>query len=223
MSDFITLSCPSCGGRLDITDDVERFVCAHCGNEHIVKRSGGMIYLKKSLADMASSMEKNTAELALPRLKGEIAELTSKIQSIDYDIRGKNSEIEGLENKHKEANAPIGKKLVIRFLWLVIGYPLPGFFMIMLTVGILESLGLSYLSPIPLICIALTPTIIVFFIILLYPLWENNENKLTYIRKQQQQIREDVQNITAKRNELEKTLQLKQSQFNTYKAITEYE
>jgi hypothetical protein len=36
MSDLITLTCPSCGGRLEVTNNTERYVCAHCGNSHIV-------------------------------------------------------------------------------------------------------------------------------------------------------------------------------------------
>ena len=45
MADFVTLTCPSCGGKLQITQDIERFACAHCGREHIVKRSGGIVSL----------------------------------------------------------------------------------------------------------------------------------------------------------------------------------
>ena len=36
MSNLITLTCPSCGGRLDVTNNTERYVCVHCGNAHIV-------------------------------------------------------------------------------------------------------------------------------------------------------------------------------------------
>ena len=43
--DIVTLSCPSCGGKLQITADIERFACGHCSNEHIVKRAGGIIAL----------------------------------------------------------------------------------------------------------------------------------------------------------------------------------
>ena len=45
MADFITLSCPSCVHKLQITDDIDRFACGACGNEHIVNRSGGDIFL----------------------------------------------------------------------------------------------------------------------------------------------------------------------------------
>ena len=45
MDDFITLTCTSCGGKLEITTDIERFACAHCGTEHLVKRGGGIVSL----------------------------------------------------------------------------------------------------------------------------------------------------------------------------------
>ena len=37
MSNLITLTCPSCGGRLEVTNNTERYVCAHCGNSHLVE------------------------------------------------------------------------------------------------------------------------------------------------------------------------------------------
>ena len=36
--DIIALSCPSCGGKLQITSDIDRFACMHCGTESLVKR-----------------------------------------------------------------------------------------------------------------------------------------------------------------------------------------
>ena len=45
MADLVTLSCPSCGGPLEIASGIDRFACAHCGNEHMVKRGGGVVTL----------------------------------------------------------------------------------------------------------------------------------------------------------------------------------
>jgi len=45
VTDFVTLTCPSCGGKLQITQDIDHFACAHCGTEHTVRRSGGTISL----------------------------------------------------------------------------------------------------------------------------------------------------------------------------------
>jgi predicted RNA-binding Zn-ribbon protein involved in translation (DUF1610 family) len=35
MAEFITLSCPSCGGKLQVSEDLDQFACAHCGTEHL--------------------------------------------------------------------------------------------------------------------------------------------------------------------------------------------
>jgi predicted RNA-binding Zn-ribbon protein involved in translation (DUF1610 family) len=35
---FINLNCAHCGGKLEVFDDMERFVCGYCGSEMIVQR-----------------------------------------------------------------------------------------------------------------------------------------------------------------------------------------
>jgi hypothetical protein len=99
-SDFITLSCPSCGGKLNITSDIDRFACQFCGHEHIVRRSGGMVSLEPVMQVMKSidtninlvgvgvnklgfSSEKQVAEQTITRLKGEIANISSEIGQYD--------------------------------------------------------------------------------------------------------------------------------------------
>lgn len=75
MTDFVTLSCPSCGGKLEITKDIERFACAHCGQEHIVRRSGGIVSLSPvvdALNKVGVGVDKTAAELAIVRLQKEI-------------------------------------------------------------------------------------------------------------------------------------------------------
>ncbi len=78
MADFVTLSCPSCGGKLQITQDIDRFACAHCGQEHIVNRNGGIISLTPvmdALNKVGIGVDKTAAELAIVRLHKEIGEL----------------------------------------------------------------------------------------------------------------------------------------------------
>lgn len=75
MSDFITLSCPSCGGKLQITPDLDRFACTHCGTEHIVRRGTGVISLApvvEGLRQVQTGVDKTAAELAIVRLTQEI-------------------------------------------------------------------------------------------------------------------------------------------------------
>lgn len=82
MSDFITLSCPSCGGKLQITDDIDRFACAHCGSEHIVRRSGGIVSLKP----VEGLLQQTASELASKRLEGEIRDLEGEIADLEPKI-----------------------------------------------------------------------------------------------------------------------------------------
>ena len=44
-STLITLFCPSCGEKLQIGNDKDRFPCSRCGKELIVQRNGGAISL----------------------------------------------------------------------------------------------------------------------------------------------------------------------------------
>jgi ribosomal protein S27E len=85
MPDFITLSCPSCGNRLHITEDIDRFACAACGNEHIVNRSGGIITLKPivdGIKGVKRGVDKTASELAIVRLNKEIDDLEEEISYI---------------------------------------------------------------------------------------------------------------------------------------------
>ena len=78
MADFVTLSCPSCGGKLEITNDIERFACAHCGHEHLVKRTGGLVTIAPvlhAIEKVGVGVDKTAAELAIVRLQKEIDEV----------------------------------------------------------------------------------------------------------------------------------------------------
>jgi hypothetical protein len=80
MVDFITLSCPTCGGKLEITNDIERFACGYCGKELIVRRGGGIVSLAPivdEIKKLQTGIDKTSTELAITRLKGEIEELNT--------------------------------------------------------------------------------------------------------------------------------------------------
>jgi primosomal protein N' len=75
MPDLVTLSCPTCGGKLQITDDIHRFACSHCGNEHIVNRSGGIVSISpvvEGLSKVQAGVDKTAAELAIRRLREDL-------------------------------------------------------------------------------------------------------------------------------------------------------
>lgn len=45
-SNFITLTCPQCGGKLQAAPDAERALCVNCGAEHLIQRGGGILTLQ---------------------------------------------------------------------------------------------------------------------------------------------------------------------------------
>jgi hypothetical protein len=79
--DSISLTCPNCGGRLEITGDVNRFACAHCGCEQIVHRSEGVVSTKPvvdGLYEVKLGVDRAASELAIRRLREELEELESR-------------------------------------------------------------------------------------------------------------------------------------------------
>lgn len=86
MPDFITLACPSCGAKLEITNDLDRFVCSYCGQEHIVRRGGGIVTLSPvigAINQVQKGVDRTAAELALQRLPKEIAALRAEQNKIE--------------------------------------------------------------------------------------------------------------------------------------------
>jgi len=45
-NDMITLTCPTCGGKLEFSQNTTSLVCPHCGNEHLIRREQGNISLE---------------------------------------------------------------------------------------------------------------------------------------------------------------------------------
>ncbi len=86
VADFVTLTCPSCGGKLQITNDLDRFACGFCGTEHIVKRTGGVVALSpvvEGLRQVRVGVDKTASELAIARLKQEIAGLNYEYAHVE--------------------------------------------------------------------------------------------------------------------------------------------
>jgi hypothetical protein len=79
VSNLITLTCPSCGGRLEVTNEAERYVCAHCGNSHIVDPIQQTMQLKAQLKTL-------TTEKDIQRLQEEIADLTKQRKQLRGDL-----------------------------------------------------------------------------------------------------------------------------------------
>lgn len=89
MSDkFVPLSCKSCGAKLEVYSDMERFACGYCGTEMIVQRRGGTVALKgvtEAIQRVQVGTDKTAAELALVRLADEKKELEVKLGRLRAD------------------------------------------------------------------------------------------------------------------------------------------
>jgi DNA-directed RNA polymerase subunit RPC12/RpoP len=86
VAEIIKLACPSCGAKLELTEDVERFACSHCGNEHIVVRRGGIVSLKpvlEALEQVEAGTDRAASELAMARLEKEIYFLREELSKSD--------------------------------------------------------------------------------------------------------------------------------------------
>ncbi len=96
-SDFITLSCPNCGGKLEITPDMERFSCKYCGHEHLVRRTGGVVSLapvveglkrvETKFDQVLSGSDRLAAEQTIQRLKTEIPELEKRVAEKELALK----------------------------------------------------------------------------------------------------------------------------------------
>lgn len=81
MTDILTRACPACGARLEITPDLDRFACAHCGHEHIVPRSAGVVSirpLQDALTGLQRATDRAAAELGLRRANDELARIEAR-------------------------------------------------------------------------------------------------------------------------------------------------
>lgn len=89
MRDLVVLSCPNCGGRLEITPNLTRFACGYCGTQVAVHRGGGVVALEpvvEGLARIQSGTDRTAAELAINRLQNEIRDLRAQQNSIRADV-----------------------------------------------------------------------------------------------------------------------------------------
>jgi len=110
-SNFITLACPNCGGKLTITADLERFACQFCGNEHIVRRSGGTISLEPVMKMMHTINDNiNNMSSGINRVNA-----ISEKQAAEMAIKRINKEIEDLQKQHGKLENGTGT------IWMIFG------------------------------------------------------------------------------------------------------
>ena len=75
MPAFISIVCPSCGGKLDVYPDMDVFACGYCGSNLQASRRGGALTLKaltEAIRKVQLGTDKTAAELAIARLRPEL-------------------------------------------------------------------------------------------------------------------------------------------------------
>lgn len=85
MPELFTLTCPTCGAKLRVTNQIHLLVCAACGNEHMVHRDGGALYLAPIAQDVGKiriGVDRTAAELAVARLSKEIADTNAELAAV---------------------------------------------------------------------------------------------------------------------------------------------
>lgn len=89
------MSCPSCAGSLRITEDIERFSCKYCGQEHLIRRSHGQLTLvpviekleriDKKVTKIASGADRHASELAIVRLRKDWKDVKKRADEWDEE------------------------------------------------------------------------------------------------------------------------------------------
>lgn len=44
MNDFIAMSCPSCGGQLQVRKDMQKYFCMYCGSELVLRQDSEGVF-----------------------------------------------------------------------------------------------------------------------------------------------------------------------------------
>jgi len=115
MGDFVTLTCPTCGGKLQITSDIDRFACTHCGNEHLVKRSEGVIAIQplaESLTGLKRATDRTASELAIRRLTDDLSQLQAAKVQAETKVAEHSKVIKAHNEKKQGCQAGIGSILL---------------------------------------------------------------------------------------------------------------
>lgn len=90
MDEFITLTCPSCGGKLEVGKNTSVLKCEHCGIEHLVRREEGAVTLE-SYARCPMCGRNDRVEKVTSILRSQKQEINTREQrsSVYYDFEGK--------------------------------------------------------------------------------------------------------------------------------------
>jgi hypothetical protein len=91
---IISLKCPNCGAGISVTPELDVFACGYCGAQQMVRRGGGIVSLKligEAIARVQHGTDRTAAELAIRRLRDELAALADERRKIESVITSGNT------------------------------------------------------------------------------------------------------------------------------------
>lgn len=100
MNDIINIKCTRCGAILKIQENKSTLKCEFCGSEYVLEHKNDGIALQ--LDQISPSLDRAASEMAIIRLKEELAELDAQIQR----------KLENLEIMKKQAISEIEKRML---------------------------------------------------------------------------------------------------------------
>ena len=87
MGKIVSVKCAACGAVLNIQENTKVFKCEYCGSEHLAAADEGDI--ADQLEKISPSLDRAASEMAIKRLKEELAELDKQTQIRLKDIEAK--------------------------------------------------------------------------------------------------------------------------------------
>lgn len=127
---FISLKCSSCGAKLDVYPDMDRFACGYCGTELIAQRRGGTVALKavtEAIKQVQIGTDKTAAELAIARYEKDL-------RAIQVEI----AETREIDEKHTKRLFLGGLIVILGLIAIYTGQSPPG--ALMAIVGVVVAL-----------------------------------------------------------------------------------
>lgn len=81
----IAMKCPGCGAGLEVAADMDNFACGYCRTSITAVRRGGTVsLLENALTSVQVSTDRIAAELALVRLKSELAQIDLELGALAF-------------------------------------------------------------------------------------------------------------------------------------------
>lgn len=186
---MIKLSCKSCGAKLELTDDTDRFICGSCGNEWLVNKSGGAIYLSEIKEDI-KNIKINTGA----------TKDNTEILAIEAKIRVLKKKEEDLKKQLAAASfpyLPTSSCLQYGCVGVVLIFLLIALWIYNLTIALTIAL----------------PIVVVVILILFYEKGKKDKEENTKLQqitkedeKRRQELNKELQEIRTEISELEKKI-----------------